>query len=243
WVSSDAAYNIPKHQCLQDRLRAAQLMREGAPDCPLAVDTMDNASSAAYGAYFERLYIIQEEKVMYQGGRGPEGYKISELRTWLDQYKTRLQSPSTVTASIPVPFAQLAISPSSPQPRRAGEDALLGGGRRRRRRGGTGRPRGGKHPNRRRSRGRGHLGGRRDRPGGLCAAGLESEGTGLAGAVQASESRPKIKSNKNKRREAVLVGRVAPSRGQSQSPFPRSTPGEGEHPATAAGAAQDQAGL
>ncbi|KFQ66360.1 hypothetical protein N334_05231, partial [Pelecanus crispus] len=83
-----------------DRLRAAQLMREGAPDCPLAVDTMDNASSAAYGAYFERLYIIQEEKVMYQGGRGPEGYKISELRSWLDQYKTRLQSPGTVVIQV-----------------------------------------------------------------------------------------------------------------------------------------------
>ncbi|EMP32963.1 Type III iodothyronine deiodinase [Chelonia mydas] len=100
WVSSDAAYQIPKHQCLQDRLRAAQLMQEGAPGCPLAVDTMDNASSAAYGAFFERLYIIQEEVVMYQGGRGPEGYKISELRSWLDQYKNRLQSPSTVVIHV-----------------------------------------------------------------------------------------------------------------------------------------------
>uniref|UniRef100_A0A8D0BX89 Iodothyronine deiodinase n=1 Tax=Salvator merianae TaxID=96440 RepID=A0A8D0BX89_SALMN len=101
WVSSDAAYDIPKHQCLQDRLRAAQLMKAGAPDCPLAVDTMDNASSAAYGAYFERLYIIQEQKVMYQGGRGPEGYKISELRRWLDQYKRRLQAmPSTVVVEV-----------------------------------------------------------------------------------------------------------------------------------------------
>ncbi|CAM2116285.1 unnamed protein product [Caretta caretta] len=75
-------------------------MQEGAPGCPLVVDTMDNASSAAYGAFFERLYIIQEEVVMYQGGRGPEGYKISELRSWLDQYKNRLQSPSTVVIHV-----------------------------------------------------------------------------------------------------------------------------------------------
>lgn len=101
WVSSDAAYAIPKHQCLQDRLRAAALLRQGAPACPLAVDTMDNASSAAYGAYFERLYIIQEQKVMYQGGRGPEGYKIAELRRWLDQYQSRLQNgPSTVVVHV-----------------------------------------------------------------------------------------------------------------------------------------------
>uniref|UniRef100_A0A4X2K483 Iodothyronine deiodinase n=1 Tax=Vombatus ursinus TaxID=29139 RepID=A0A4X2K483_VOMUR len=100
WASSDAAYDIPKHQCLQDRLRAARLLQEGAPGCLLAVDTMDNASSAAYGAYSERLYIIQEARVMYQGGRGPEGYKISELRHWLDQYKDRLQSPQ---ASVVLP--------------------------------------------------------------------------------------------------------------------------------------------
>uniref|UniRef100_A0A452I140 Iodothyronine deiodinase n=1 Tax=Gopherus agassizii TaxID=38772 RepID=A0A452I140_9SAUR len=94
WVSSDAAYQIPKHQCLQDRLRAAQLMQEGAPGCPLAVDTMDNASSAAYGAFFERLYIIQEEVVMYQGGRGPDGYKISELRSWCSLLHSALKSYS-----------------------------------------------------------------------------------------------------------------------------------------------------
>lgn len=97
WASSDAPYQIPQHQCLQDRLRAAQLMLQEAPGCRLVVDTMDNASNAAYGAYFERLYIIQERMVVYQGGRGPDGYKISELRHWLEQYRTqRLDSSSVV---------------------------------------------------------------------------------------------------------------------------------------------------
>nr|XP_008113974.1 PREDICTED: thyroxine 5-deiodinase [Anolis carolinensis] len=99
WVSSDAAYAIPKHRCLQDRLRAARLMQAGAPGCPLAVDTMDNASSAAYGAYFERLYIVQDRRVVYQGGRGPEGYKIAELRAWLDRYRKRLLRPSNAGPS------------------------------------------------------------------------------------------------------------------------------------------------
>uniref|UniRef100_H3AWH6 Iodothyronine deiodinase n=1 Tax=Latimeria chalumnae TaxID=7897 RepID=H3AWH6_LATCH len=87
WASTDAPYQIPKHQCLDDRLKAAQLMNQEVSGCFVVVDTMDNASNAAYGAYFERLYIIQEETVMYQGGRGPEGYKISELKNWLEQYK------------------------------------------------------------------------------------------------------------------------------------------------------------
>uniref|UniRef100_A0A6I8P1M1 Iodothyronine deiodinase n=1 Tax=Ornithorhynchus anatinus TaxID=9258 RepID=A0A6I8P1M1_ORNAN len=99
WVSSDAPYDIPKHRCLQDRLRAARLMQRGAPGCRLAVDTMDNAASAAYGAYFERLYVVQDARVVYQGGRGPEGYKISELRLWLEQYRLRLRGPGPATAA------------------------------------------------------------------------------------------------------------------------------------------------
>nr|AAI06401.1 Dio3 protein [Xenopus laevis] len=90
WLSTDASYQIPQHQCLQDRLAAAQLMLQGAPGCRVVVDTMDNSSNAAYGAYFERLYIVLEGKVVYQGGRGPEGYKISELRMWLEQYQQGL---------------------------------------------------------------------------------------------------------------------------------------------------------
>lgn len=87
WISTDASYQIPTHQSLQDRLRAAQLMLQGVPGCRVVVDTMSNASNAAYGAYFERLYVILDGKVVYQGGRGPEGYKISELRSWLDRYQ------------------------------------------------------------------------------------------------------------------------------------------------------------
>uniref|UniRef100_A0A8C7LBT7 Iodothyronine deiodinase n=1 Tax=Oncorhynchus kisutch TaxID=8019 RepID=A0A8C7LBT7_ONCKI len=78
WVSSDAPYQIPKHCCLEDRLKAAQLMHSEVPCSSVVVDTMDNSSNAAYGAYFERLYILRDERVVYQGGRGPEGYRISE---------------------------------------------------------------------------------------------------------------------------------------------------------------------
>lgn len=87
WVSTDAPYQIPKHRCLEDRLRAAQLMRAEVPESNVVVDNMDNSANAAYGAYFERLYILRDERVVYQGGRGPEGYRISELRSWLEQYR------------------------------------------------------------------------------------------------------------------------------------------------------------
>uniref|UniRef100_A0A3Q3NCU2 Iodothyronine deiodinase n=1 Tax=Labrus bergylta TaxID=56723 RepID=A0A3Q3NCU2_9LABR len=90
WVSSDAPYQIPKHRCLEDRLTAARLMLAEVPGSNVVVDNMDNSSNAAYGAYFERLYIVRDERVVYQGGRGPEGYRISELRNWLEQYRNDL---------------------------------------------------------------------------------------------------------------------------------------------------------
>uniref|UniRef100_A0A672HFS8 Iodothyronine deiodinase n=3 Tax=Salarias fasciatus TaxID=181472 RepID=A0A672HFS8_SALFA len=90
WVSSDAPYQIRTHRCLEERLSAARLMRAEAPGCPVVADSMDNSSNAAYGAYFHRLYVLQEGLVVYQGGRGPEGYRITELRDWLDRYRQRL---------------------------------------------------------------------------------------------------------------------------------------------------------
>ena len=90
WVSSDAPYQIPKHRCLEERLSAARLMHLEVPGCAVVVDNMENASNAAYGAYFDRLYILHGGKIVYQGGRGPEGYRISELRDWLNRYRQTL---------------------------------------------------------------------------------------------------------------------------------------------------------
>uniref|UniRef100_A0A3Q2X859 Iodothyronine deiodinase n=2 Tax=Haplochromini TaxID=319058 RepID=A0A3Q2X859_HAPBU len=90
WMSTDAPYQIPKHRCLEDRLNAAQLMHLEVPGSLVVVDSMENSSNAAYGAYFDRLYILQEGKIVYQGGRGPEGYRISELRDWLNRYRDGL---------------------------------------------------------------------------------------------------------------------------------------------------------
>ncbi|KAG5276659.1 hypothetical protein AALO_G00108210 [Alosa alosa] len=100
WVSTDAPYQIPKHQSLDDRLKAAKLMHLETPAIVVVVDTMENTSNAAYGAYFERLYILKDEKVVFQGGRGPEGYRISELKNWLEQYRNTLDNSRTVVVHV-----------------------------------------------------------------------------------------------------------------------------------------------
>uniref|UniRef100_V9LIB0 Iodothyronine deiodinase n=2 Tax=Callorhinchus milii TaxID=7868 RepID=V9LIB0_CALMI len=100
WVSTDAPYEIPKHRCLEDRLRAASLMDKENPGCLVVADGMDNLSNAAYGAYFERLYVVMDQHVVYQGGRGPEGYKISELREWLSRYRRQSPHPNTTSTVV-----------------------------------------------------------------------------------------------------------------------------------------------
>jgi len=51
---------------------------------PLYVDLMDNNTALAYEAHPERLYVIQNGVIVYQGGPGPYGYKISQMEKFLE---------------------------------------------------------------------------------------------------------------------------------------------------------------
>lgn len=58
--------DIKNHQNLQDRLRAAHLLLDRSPQCPVVVDTMKNQSSQLYAALPERLYVLQEGRILYK---------------------------------------------------------------------------------------------------------------------------------------------------------------------------------
>lgn len=100
WRSSDAPYQIRGHQSLEERRDAACLMELEAPGCAVVADSMNNASNSAYGAFFHRLYIVQDGEVVYQGARGPEGYRLSELRLWLERYRKRLHETPRAAAAV-----------------------------------------------------------------------------------------------------------------------------------------------
>ena len=57
------------------------------PPCPVYVDSMANTMKTAYAALPERLYVIDEDKIAYVGGLGPDGYNLQELRRWLTEYR------------------------------------------------------------------------------------------------------------------------------------------------------------
>ena len=41
---------------------------------------MENSVSKAFGAFPERLFIIQDKKIAYEGGMGPFFYNLEEVR-------------------------------------------------------------------------------------------------------------------------------------------------------------------
>ncbi|XP_058993431.1 type I iodothyronine deiodinase isoform X2 [Mustela lutreola] len=78
--------NIRTHRNLQDRLRAARLLLDRNPQCPVVVDTMENQSSQRYAALPERLYVLWEGRILYKGKSGPWNYHPEEVRAVLEKF-------------------------------------------------------------------------------------------------------------------------------------------------------------
>lgn len=51
---------------------------------PLLVDSMDNRADSLYGAWPERIYVIEADgTIAYKGKLGPFGFHPEELEEWL----------------------------------------------------------------------------------------------------------------------------------------------------------------
>ena len=68
-------------------MAAARTLREEAGDrlanCPILVDPMDDRASKAFAAFPERFYVIQDEMVVFEGGKGPADYDINKVEKFL----------------------------------------------------------------------------------------------------------------------------------------------------------------
>jgi type I thyroxine 5'-deiodinase len=76
-------YKQPK--TMEDRVAIANdFVKRFSYRVPLAIDRIDNAANAAYAAWPERLYIVDEKGVIvYKGKPGPFGYHPEEVEDWL----------------------------------------------------------------------------------------------------------------------------------------------------------------
>lgn len=52
---------------------------------PVLIDTPDNQADIAYQGWPERLFVLSPDgKIAYQGGKGPYGFNLEELSTFLE---------------------------------------------------------------------------------------------------------------------------------------------------------------
>ena len=83
FVGSEYSF-ISNHQHLEDRINAVKTLIEMAKiekedRISFYCDTMNDHTNNLFRASPERLYVLYDEKIFYQGGMGPQRYSISSL--------------------------------------------------------------------------------------------------------------------------------------------------------------------
>jgi len=81
--------DIATHQSMDDRITAAWTLKKKAGNalegCPILVDPMDDRANIAYGAHPERLYVVKDGIVVFEGGLGPFDYSTEEVEKFLSK--------------------------------------------------------------------------------------------------------------------------------------------------------------
>jgi len=88
---ADGNYDIDTHNSIEDRLSAAETLQQEAGDalkgCKILVDQMDDRANKAFASLPERLYVVKDGQVVFQGGLGPFDYRISDVENFLRKTK------------------------------------------------------------------------------------------------------------------------------------------------------------
>lgn len=93
---SPSSFEVKKHRSQEERCAAAHQLLEHfslPPQCQVVADCMDNNANVAYGVSFERVCIVQRQKIAYLGGKGPFFYNLQEVRLWLEQNFSKRWNP------------------------------------------------------------------------------------------------------------------------------------------------------
>ena len=85
---------IKNHRNIQDRLDAIKILLEMAninKDNNISVysDTIDDHTNHLFRAWPERLYVLHNQRILYQGQSGPTGYSIPTLDYFLKKMVQR----------------------------------------------------------------------------------------------------------------------------------------------------------
>jgi hypothetical protein len=109
-VKDDVCYAQPKNLAQRVAIANDFIKRFNYP-IAFGIDDINNAAEAAYSAWPERLYVIDESgRIAYRGGMGPFHYDPAEVRAWLAARYGAVAHPATA----PTPANPTATPPSTP---------------------------------------------------------------------------------------------------------------------------------
>jgi hypothetical protein len=85
-IQTGEADGLVVHRNIKERISAAKrLVKNRHLNCEVVCDSMSGDIVDSYGAWPERLYIIVNGVIVYQGGFGPFDYKLGEVQDWLSE--------------------------------------------------------------------------------------------------------------------------------------------------------------
>ena len=80
----DGKWDVAQPKTMDERMKVFTDWYEWlSPTSPHFVDTISDEARFAFNALPERLYIIEDGKVVYRGDAGPFGYHPEEIESWL----------------------------------------------------------------------------------------------------------------------------------------------------------------
>mmetsp|Transcript_8422 Transcript_8422/g.10650 ORF Transcript_8422/g.10650 Transcript_8422/m.10650 type:complete len:128 (-) Transcript_8422:1386-1769(-) len=80
----DQMWDVMLPTSMEERIKLAnEWVKWANPTMPYYVDLMNDNARLAYGAWPERLAIVECGQVMYYGKQGPQGYDPDEVEDWL----------------------------------------------------------------------------------------------------------------------------------------------------------------
>ena len=74
-------------QNFEERVEAAEILldyKKAEDNYDILVDLMDNKAGTAYAAMPERLYVILDGRIVYEGLQGPFDYRMDEVEQYLE---------------------------------------------------------------------------------------------------------------------------------------------------------------
>ena len=75
-------------QNFEERVAACQILldyKRAEDNYDILVDLMDNKAATAYAAMPERLYVVLDGKIAYEGRLGPFDYRLEEVEQYLEK--------------------------------------------------------------------------------------------------------------------------------------------------------------